>query len=124
MPHTITELLDLLILCLNARFKCTFPRYQVSVLRRDLVILLSLLLVRLQLHLQLLQLPILVLYHLLLALDFCFHLCLLFRFGFCDFEPIHELVVLFFRSHQSHMQVVFLFPLLIENILLLEKGFL
>ena len=71
-----------------------------------------------------LDLPVFILYHLLLALDIILTIGVLFGLGLGTLELIEEPLLVFLAPHEAHMQVVLLYSLLVQNVLLLVEGLL
>ena len=71
-----------------------------------------------------LDLPIFVLYHLLLAFDIILTIVVLLGLGLGTLELIEEPLLVFLAPHEAHMQVVLLYSLLVQNVLLLVEGLL
>ena len=111
--------MDLFIFGLNARLQRALPCHQVCILLCNLVRLLRLLLVLVELKLKHFDLLVFVLYHLLLALQFYVDLRGLFCLCLGNFQLLDELVVLLFRSHQCHLQIILRLSFLVEDIFLL-----
>ena len=78
----------------------------------------------LQLVLQHLDLAVLVLDHLLLSLCLIGRLVKLFRLSFGDLQSLKQTLAFLLAAHKRYLQVVLLFALLIQNVLLLIKSFL
>ena len=70
------------------------------------------------------DLLVFVLYHLLLALQLYVDLRGLLRLCLGNLQLLDELVVLLFRSHQCHLQIILRLSFLIDNVLLLIQSFL
>ena len=71
-----------------------------------------------------LDLPVFVLYHLLLALDIVLTIGVLLGLSLGTLELIEEPLLVFLAPHEAHMQVVLLYSLLVQNVLLLVEGLL
>ena len=71
-----------------------------------------------------LDLLVFVLYHLLLPLDIILTIGVLFGLGLGTLELIEEPLLVFLAAHEAHMQVVLLYSLLVQNVLLLVEGLL
>ena len=71
-----------------------------------------------------LDLPVFVLYHLLLALDIVLTIGVLLGLSLGTLELIEEPLLVFLAAHEAHMQVVLLYSLLVQNVLLLVEGLL
>lgn len=71
-----------------------------------------------------LNLPIFVDNHFLLPLDIVKGIIVLLGFAFSDFKFIVESLLVLFAAHETHMQIVFLLSLLVEDVFLLIEGLL
>jgi len=60
----------------------------------------------------------------LLALDIVEGVGVLFGFAFSDFKFVVESLLVLLAAHQTHMQMVFLLSLLVEDVFLLVEGLL
>ena len=124
MPHLISQLLNLLVLRDGAGLERALSSDQFGVLCSDFIHFLYFRFVLVDLGLQLVDLAVLILDHLLFT--FCVHDCLivLLVFALCNLEFFDQILCFFLTTHQSHMQVIFLFTFLIQNVLLFIESLL
>ena len=124
MLNFACKFLNLFVLRLDTRLKCALSCDKLGVLRGDLVDFGRLVLILIELGLEQLDLPVFILYHLLLALDIILTIGVLLGLGLGTLELIEEPLLVFLAPHEAHMQVVLLYSLLIQNVLLLVEGLL